>query len=152
MRCCYICACSYEYAPLRSQVAECPELVRGLFFHHVSEKDWQQYGEAGLPLPADKTIDGVPVSYFRTYVGAARKAFKLGLLGPEELLRVIEQSQLDLQHVARDDLKWADLRRDRDVAVMELGRFLEQQRKQEGWQGWFGKTTKSNQASVSNDA
>ena len=70
-------------------------------------------------------VAGVPVSYFRTYVGAARKAFRHGLLGPEELLRVIAQAQADLKTVARDDLKWADLRRDIDVALIELGRALE---------------------------
>ena len=70
-------------------------------------------------------VAGVPVSYFRTYVGAARKAFRHGLLGPEELLRVIAQAQADLKTVARDDLKWADLRRDIDVAVIELARALE---------------------------
>jgi hypothetical protein len=39
-------------------VAECPELVRGLFFHVVSENEWRDLGEKGLPLPADKAIDG----------------------------------------------------------------------------------------------
>ena len=39
-------------------VAHCPELVRGLFFHVVSEKEWRDLGERGLPLPADKAIDG----------------------------------------------------------------------------------------------
>jgi len=50
------------------QVAECPELVRALFFHHVSEHEWLLLGEKGLPLPADKRINGVPGACLSTQI------------------------------------------------------------------------------------
>jgi hypothetical protein len=37
---------------------------------------------------------------------------------------VIAQAQLDLKAVPRDDLKWVDLRRDTEVAIIELARAL----------------------------
>ena len=63
-----------------------------------------------------------------------------GLLGAEELLRVISQAQLDLKTVSREDLKWSDLRRDTDVAIIELGHHLarEKQKKLEIISGSVG--------------
>ena len=37
---------------------------------------------------------------------------------------MIAQAQLDLKAVPRDDLKWVDLRRDTEVAIIELARAL----------------------------
>ena len=54
-----------------------------------------------------------------------------GLLGAEELLRVISQAQLDLKTVSREDLKWSDLRRDTDVAIIELGHHLAREKQKQ---------------------
>ncbi len=52
-------------------------------------------------LPADKKVNNVPVYYFRTYVGAARKAFREKLMGEDELIRVVKQAQKELESVPR---------------------------------------------------
>ena len=57
-----------KYEKKIPQVAECPELVRALFFHHVSEHEWILLGEKGLPLPADKRINGVPGACLSTQI------------------------------------------------------------------------------------
>ena len=62
-------------------------------------------------MPADKKVNGVPVKFFRTYVGAARKAYQGGLIGEAELMRVVQKAQSELAGVSKDDLKWADLTR-----------------------------------------
>ncbi|EKX49138.1 hypothetical protein GUITHDRAFT_136302 [Guillardia theta CCMP2712] len=111
----------------------CPELVKGMFFHVVSEHDWKEAGEDGIPMPIDRYLNGVPVCYFRTYVGAARKAFRIKLIGVDEYLRIICAAQSALEQVdrpvtaGREDLKWKDLQRDIDLSYVEIGRFLRQQ-------------------------
>lgn len=45
----------------------------------------------------DRTVNGVPIFYFRTYIGAAAKAYKAGLIGQEAVKRVAAQAVLDLQ-------------------------------------------------------
>ena len=56
--------------------------VRAVFPHVVS------YG--GTPrVPADSYINGRPIVYFRTYVGAAHKAVDHGLMAPAEAREVI---------------------------------------------------------------
>lgn len=48
--------------------------------------------------PQDRTVNGVPIYYFRTYIGAAAKALQAGLIEPDAVKRVAVQAVLDLQH------------------------------------------------------
>lgn len=60
------------------------------FVHAVSDT------EAPPTLPSDRqTAHGTPVLYFRTFVGAAVKAFQHGLMDAAGLQRVVRQAQQD---------------------------------------------------------
>ncbi|CAN0275196.1 unnamed protein product, partial [Discosporangium mesarthrocarpum] len=72
-----------------SMCAEYPELMRAVFLHFVSNSRCQ----GGLILPEDRLVEGVPVAYFRTYVGASVKAVKLGLMGRDGMERVIASAK-----------------------------------------------------------
>ena len=48
-------------------------------------------------MPKDRLMNGVPIFYFRTYVGAASKAFQNRLMTVEGLQRVIDAAKSDLQ-------------------------------------------------------
>lgn len=104
-----------------------PEAMAAMFFHVISENTWVEAGEQGLKKPADRLSNGVPVRFFRTYVGAARKAYEEGLLDAEALLRVIQAAQTALkeQEIAESDLRWADVRRETEEAIIVLGQRLE---------------------------
>ncbi|CAM9350502.1 unnamed protein product, partial [Phaeothamnion confervicola] len=86
-----------------------PADMRGVFFHAVSCN-----GGGAVPLPPDSLVNGVPVLFFRTYVGAAVKAARLGLLDDCGLRRVIAAARADLEAagVPRTASKWVDLERD----------------------------------------
>jgi hypothetical protein len=64
---------------------------RALFMHFVSDL------QPLPPMPTDRELLGVPVMYFRTYVGAAAKAFKLGLLDAEGVQAVIDKAASELE-------------------------------------------------------
>mmetsp|Transcript_13070 Transcript_13070/g.20803 ORF Transcript_13070/g.20803 Transcript_13070/m.20803 type:complete len:439 (-) Transcript_13070:326-1642(-) len=85
-----------------------PDQMLALFMHVVSEE--KQVSQ----LPPDKAVSGVPVLFFRTYVGAARKALRHGLLDSRAVLRVIRKAQEDLKEagVPRTSSKWKDLQKD----------------------------------------
>jgi len=85
-----------------------PDRMLALFMHVVSEdKQVEQ-------LPEDKKINGVPVLFFRTYVGAARKALQHGILDSRAVRRVIRRAEDDLQKLGfpTTSSKWKDLRFD----------------------------------------
>lgn len=65
--------------------AEYPDRMKAVFLHVVS--DAQRQGKVGVPI--DRTVNGVPVVYFRTYIGAAVKAVELGLMDKVGLENVI---------------------------------------------------------------
>jgi len=67
-------------------------------------------------------INGRPLVFFRTYVGAAAKATQLGLMEADALLRVVEAAEnaLKTPYVPEDSSKWTDLGRDIDEAFMTL--------------------------------
>ena len=46
-------------------------------------------------VPKDRYVGNVPIYYFRTYVGAASKAFNAGLISVEGLQNVVDQSTID---------------------------------------------------------
>lgn len=69
-----------------------PKKVRAVFLHCVTDKADRNL----LILPKDRQVNGVPIYYFRTYVGAASKAFQNRLIRAEGLQRVIDAAQSDL--------------------------------------------------------
>ena len=69
--------------------------VRAVFLHTVSDAA----DRSQLQVPKDRALNGVPIYYFRTYVGAANKAYRGNLLGRDALLRVVEAARADLDAV-----------------------------------------------------
>jgi len=73
-------------------IAKYPRAVAAVFLHVVSkEKD-----RSRVVLPRDRQINGVPILYFRTYVGAAQKAMQTNLITQDGLMRVIKAARQDL--------------------------------------------------------
>ena len=66
-----------------------PERMRAVFLHVVSDSPRQ----GAVSVPADREVSGVPVVYFRTYVGAAAKAVELGLMDRKGLENVISAAR-----------------------------------------------------------
>jgi len=90
-----------------TMLREYPEVVKALFLHVVTDD------VEGPPyLPAPKLINGRPVVFFRTYVGAAVDAVQLGLMGLEGLRSVIEAATERLSGVPETSDKWKDIRKD----------------------------------------
>jgi hypothetical protein len=77
-----------------------------VFLHVVADK----IGSVTVPPP--KIINGRPVIFFRTYVGAAVAAVQLGFMSMDGLDSVIAASCQRLADVPRESDKWADLERD----------------------------------------
>lgn len=69
-----------------------PSKVRAVFLHCVSDSPDRSL----LLLPKDRSMNGVPIFYFRTYVGAASKAFQNRLMTGDGLQRVIDAAKKDL--------------------------------------------------------
>ena len=72
-----------------------PSRIRAVFLHTVSDAA----DRSQLQVPKDRALNGVPIYYFRTYVGAANKAYRGNLLGRDALLRVVEAARADLDAV-----------------------------------------------------
>lgn len=67
--------------------------MKAVFLHVVSSAS----DRSKLPpIPQDRKFDGVPIYYFRTYVGAAVKAARNGLISKDGLLRVMSRAESDL--------------------------------------------------------
>mmetsp|Transcript_8662 Transcript_8662/g.12259 ORF Transcript_8662/g.12259 Transcript_8662/m.12259 type:complete len:101 (-) Transcript_8662:113-415(-) len=92
---------------------EYPELVKAVFLHVVSD-------EPNPPIPAPKLINGRPLLFFRTYVGAATMATELGLMDGDALLRVVQSAEGKLKEEPRTSDKWMDLEKDIAKAVRTL--------------------------------
>jgi hypothetical protein len=88
-----------------TMLREYPEVVKAVFLHVVSE-------ESLPPIPESKLINGRPVIFFRTYVGAAVSAKKLGLVSESAMMRVVAAAQQALDSVSRTSDKWQDLYKD----------------------------------------
>ena len=69
-----------------------PTKIRAVFLHCVSGSPDRSL----LLLPKDRSMNGVPIFYFRTYVGAASKAFQNRLISRDGLQRVIEAATNEL--------------------------------------------------------
>jgi hypothetical protein len=93
-----------------TMLREYPEVVKAVFLHVVSD----QLGD--IPVPPPKFINGRPLVFFRTYVGAAVAAVQLGFLTLESLEKVVEAACRKLANVERTSDKWLDLERDLDRA------------------------------------
>jgi len=87
-----------------AMLREYPDLVRAVFLHVVTD---DPKGPASMPGP--KLVNGRPVVFFRTYVGAASDAVRLGLMDPDGLRSVIEASLRELRGVPETSSKWTDL-------------------------------------------
>ncbi|CDR98030.1 hypothetical protein, conserved [Babesia bigemina] len=86
-----------------------PGKIRAVFMHCVTPDE----GNEGQRMPNDYYLKSVPVLFFRTYVGAAKKAVEHGLLNHNALSRVLVRAVLDLNENSPQDLsKWKDLIRD----------------------------------------
>ncbi|SCM23373.1 conserved Plasmodium protein, unknown function [Plasmodium chabaudi chabaudi] len=85
-----------------------PQRMKAVFLHHVKGKDDQTL------LPNDYFIKSVPVFFFRTYVGAATKAYAYNLIDKKGLTRVLVQAVLDLEksRTPSNSSKWEDLIKD----------------------------------------
>ena len=75
--------------------------IKAIFLHSVTDvKD-----RSMLQVPEDRIYMGVPIYYFRTYVGAAGKACKQGLINPSGLLRIIDAARNDVDIKENTKLK-----------------------------------------------
>lgn len=72
-----------------------PSKLKGIFLHAVTSTP----DRSTFELPKDRIHNGVPIFYFRTYVGAAAKAFQHNLIDETSLLRVINQAKADLAEI-----------------------------------------------------
>lgn len=88
-----------------TMLREYPQVVKAVFLHVVS-------GTPNPVLPPPKLINGRPIIFFRTYVGAAAKATQLKLMTEEGLLRVMAAAEAKLSNVPKTSDKWLDLNRD----------------------------------------
>lgn len=96
-----------------TMLREYPESVKAVFLHVVSD--------APNPfVPAPKLINGRPIIFFRTYVGAAAKAAQLQLMDEDGLQRVMAAAQDKLFLVPKSNEKWIDLQRDLREAFRTL--------------------------------
>lgn len=90
---------------------EYPEAVRAVFLHVVSETE-------NYLIPSPKFIQGRPMVYFRTYVGAAVAAVSLSLLDAEGLSAVVTTAERELGAMNSDksSSQWVELQYDIDRA------------------------------------
>ena len=105
-----------------TMLREYPEVVQAVFLHVVSSDPPSSFPSSGLYIPSPKLINGRPLVFFRTYVGAAAKATQLGLVEADGLMRVIEEAEMALkaQGVPIGNSKWIDLERDVDEAYRTM--------------------------------
>ncbi|KAG5178171.1 hypothetical protein JKP88DRAFT_330462, partial [Tribonema minus] len=89
-----------------------PRELRALFLHMVYCVD------DVCKVPEDYAVNGVPVLFFKTYVGAARKAYEAGLLNRYAVERVIAKAVEELEYsgAPRTSSKWSDLEADIEAA------------------------------------
>uniref|UniRef100_A0A7S1UMT0 Uncharacterized protein n=1 Tax=Grammatophora oceanica TaxID=210454 RepID=A0A7S1UMT0_9STRA len=101
---------------------EYPDYVKAVFLHVLSDNP-----DGPPSLPAPKLVQGRPLLFFRTYVGAAIQAYQLGFLTETSLASVIHAAHRKLEEVPKTSLKWIDLQRDME----EVQRVLSQSRLEE---------------------
>jgi hypothetical protein len=94
-----------------TMLREYPQIVKAVFLHVVSG-----IRNDVVPIPPVKLINGRPIVFFRTYVGAAVAAVQLGLMCEEGLEKVVCAACLSLIDEPQSSDKWMDLKRDIDHA------------------------------------
>jgi hypothetical protein len=101
-----------------TMLREYPEVVKAVFLHVVSDQM-----EPPPMIPPPKIINGRPLVFFKTYVGAAVDAVRLGYMDLDGLESVIEAATKKLADVPRSSDKWYDLERDisRADILLEAG-------------------------------
>lgn len=67
--------------------------------HYVFD---QRKAKLSRSVPADRIVNGVPVFYFQTYIGAAIKAFNAKLLSQEAVVRVAKQAFEELSSLSHN--------------------------------------------------
>ncbi|CEM17650.1 unnamed protein product [Vitrella brassicaformis CCMP3155] len=95
-----------------------PESILAVFLHYVSERH-----HLPAELPEDYSVNGTPIYFFRTYIGAASKAAASSLISGDSLVRVVNRAvkDLDRMNVRATSSKWRDLRMDFEEAERLLG-------------------------------
>ena len=77
-----------------------PSRMRAIFLHVVSDiHDEMKTPSIGVELPRDRICNHVPIYYFRTYVGAACKAYQAKLIGSDGVQRVISNAVSELNQL-----------------------------------------------------
>jgi hypothetical protein len=78
-----------------------PSRMKAIFLHVVSD-DHESIPESLVNLPSDRVINRVPIYYFRTYVGAATKAYKNKLIGADGVNRIVKNAIEELKRLDVD--------------------------------------------------
>lgn len=104
-----------------TMLREYPEVVQAVFLHVVYDTPPDASQSTPPSIPPPKLINGRPLVFFRTYVGAAAKATQLGLMGGDGLMLVVDEAEKALEGVERSSDKWTDLERDIEEAYRTLG-------------------------------
>lgn len=91
-----------------------PARMKAIFMHAVTSKK----DRSDFKLPEDRQLNGVSIYYFRTYVGAAVKALRAGLISNGSLNRVIDQAKRDLSRKEPQvaGSRWRELEEDIQLA------------------------------------
>ena len=99
-----------------TMLREYPEVVKAVFLHVVSDIE-----DPPPSLPPPKLINGRPLVFFKTYIGAAVDAVQLGFMDEKGLESVIRAATAKLADVPKKSSKWIDLNRDIARAQVILG-------------------------------
>jgi len=97
-----------------TMLREYPEVVQAVFLHVVSG----ELDSGAVTVPPPQLINGRPLIFFRTYVGAAVAAVQCGLVSLDGLERVVQAARDKLAATATPAFsdKWTDLERDTERA------------------------------------
>jgi hypothetical protein len=98
-----------------TMLREYPEVVKAVFLHVVSNTL-----NDIVRVPPPKVINGRPLVFFRTYVGAAVAAVQMDFMTVKGLEAVIKAARDQLRDVPRSSDKWIDLERDLERAYEML--------------------------------
>jgi len=92
-----------------------PNRVKAVFLHAVSSDN----RGGNFVLPPDRVYNGVPFYYFRTYVGAAKKALNKRLISASGAGRIVDQARSEFNARA-DRLKRASSLREKPIVEEKL--------------------------------
>jgi hypothetical protein len=100
-----------------------PTRVKAIFLHAVhtlKPKRGQMMSDIHVRVPDDRQVNGVPVCYFRTYVGAAVKAYQHQMISRDGVIRVAETAKKDLEQIDKSLKKHSLFNRLRRRRIEEL--------------------------------